>query len=36
MDNIENIEKVTVEDVRKVVETYFINPVSIILQPKGG
>ena len=31
---IENIEKVTVEEVKRVVGTYFINPVSIILQPK--
>ena len=31
---IENIEKVKSEDVKRVIETYFINPVSIILQPK--
>ena len=31
---IENIEKVNVEDIKRVIGTYFINPISIILQPK--
>jgi predicted Zn-dependent peptidase len=31
---IENIKKVNVGDVKRVVENYFINDVSIVLQPK--